>query len=86
MHGAGDLTMEGEVEDLKINLSGAGKVDTRQLEAQNVDVSISGVGNADVYASDSLRARVSGVGNLDYYGDPEKKKTRVSGLGRINQK
>ncbi len=86
LRGAGDLRMDGEVDDLEINLSGAGNIDTRKLEARNVDVAISGAGNATVYASDSLRGKVSGVGNLSYYGDPETKKTRVSGMGRIKQK
>jgi Putative auto-transporter adhesin, head GIN domain len=86
LSGAGDLTMDGEVDDLEIRLSGAGNVDTRRLMARNVEIGISGAGNADVYASESLNGKVSGVGNLDYYGDPERKKTRVSGIGRINQK
>lgn len=86
LSGAGDVTMDGQVKDLDIHLSGAGNVDTRALKAENVEVSISGAGNADVYASESLRGRVSGVGNLDYYGDPKEKKTKVSGIGRISQK
>ena len=86
LSGAGDLTMDGEVDDLEIRLSGAGNVDTRDLKARNVDVSISGAGNADVYASGSLKGRVSGVGNLEYWGDPETKKTHVSGLGNIERR
>ncbi|MBU8870028.1 MAG: DUF2807 domain-containing protein [Gemmatimonadales bacterium] len=86
LSGAGNLTMDGEVDDLDVRLSGAGDVNTRELRAKDVEISISGAGNAKVYASDSINGRVSGVGNLTYYGDPENKKTRVSGLGRIKQK
>ena len=86
LSGAGNLTMDGEVDDLEVRVSGAGNIDTRKLEAQNVEVSISGAGNAKVYASNSLNGRVSGVGNLSYYGDPEHKKTQVSGLGHIRKK
>ena len=86
LSGAGNLLMDGEVDDLEIKISGAGEADTRDLRARNVKVSISGAGNAEVYASESLRGRVSGVGNLSYWGDPEDRDTRVSGLGNIKRK
>ena len=84
-NGAGDLTMDGQVDELKIRISGAGDVDTRHLEAKRVDVSISGAGNAEVRASRFLKGRISGVGNLEYYGDPDEKDTRVSGIGHIHK-
>jgi len=86
LRGAGDLTMEGQVDQLEINISGAGDVDTRKLRARSADVTISGVGDADISVEEELDARVSGVGDLRYYGDPEQRKTRVSGLGSIKQK
>jgi hypothetical protein len=86
VRGAGDLEIDGKVEDLKINISGAGDVDARDLKADHVNVKISGAGNATVYAEKSIKARVSGVGNLSYYGDPEDKNTNVSGIGHISQK
>jgi hypothetical protein len=86
LSGAGDLTMDGEVDDLEIKVSGAGNADTSDLKAQNVEVSVSGAGNARVYAARSLQARVSGVGKITYYGDPQEKSTRVSGIGSIKRK
>ncbi|MCP4291602.1 MAG: DUF2807 domain-containing protein [bacterium] len=86
LSGAGSLTMDGEVEDLKIRVSGAGDADTRKLTAENVDISVSGAGNAEVYASKSIKAKVSGVGQITYYGDPEKERTSVSGIGNIRSK
>jgi len=86
LSGAGDLEMDGKVDNLEVKISGAGDADTTDLKAKDVKVSISGAGNAKVYASESIRARISGVGNLTYYGDPEDKDTRVSGLGNIKKK
>ncbi len=86
LYGAGDLVMDGEVDELAINISGAGDIDTRDLIAREVDVTISGAGNAEVHVTESLEGRVSGVGNLTYYGDPEHKRTRVSGIGNIRQR
>ena len=86
LSGAGNLKMDGQVDDLEIQLSGAGDVDTRRLKARRVEVSISGAGNAEVFASESLKGNVSGVGDLVYHGDPEIQETSVSGIGSIERK
>ncbi len=86
LSGAAELDMNGSVEDLDIQVSGAGEIDTRDLKAKNVKVRISGAGNANISASESLDAQVSGVGHISYWGDPEKKRTSVSGLGKISAK
>ena len=83
VRGAGDLTIDGRVGTLEIAISGAGDVDARELVAREVEIGISGAGDATVHATESLEARVSGVGNVTYYGDPEHKRTKVSGLGHI---
>ena len=84
--GAGELVMDGEADELEISVSGAGEIDTRDLKARKVDISVSGAGNAKVYASESFEGRVSGVGNITYFGDPEHRKTKVSGMGNIESK
>ncbi len=86
LSGAADLEMNGAVENLEIQVSGAGEIDTRDLKARHVKVRISGAGNANITASESLDAKVSGVGNIRYWGDPTEKKTTVSGLGNISAK
>ncbi len=84
--GAAELEMDGQVDRLEINVSGAGEIDTRELKAKSVEISVSGAGEAKVYASESFEGRVSGVGSIDYWGHPEHQKTKVSGLGDINSK
>ena len=84
VHGAAELDINGQVDELDIAISGAGEVDARDLKAKHVKVRISGAGDADLYASDSIDARISGAGSLDYWGSPEKKKTSVSGVGSID--
>jgi len=46
-------------------VSGAADIDTRDLKARKVEISVSGAGNAKVYASESFEGRVSGVGNIE---------------------
>jgi hypothetical protein len=82
--GAAELDITGKVDELDIQISGAGEVDAKDLKAKHVKVHISGAGDADLYASESIDARISGAGNLDYWGNPEHKKTKVSGVGSID--
>jgi hypothetical protein len=86
LNGAAELEMDGVVDDLDIQVSGAGEIDTRDLEARHVKVRISGAGNANITASESLDAKVSGVGNINYWGNPTDKSTSVSGLGSIKSR
>ena len=82
--GAAELEIDGQVDELDIQVSGAGDLDARDLKAKHVKVRISGAGNAELYASESIDARISGAGSLDYWGSPEKEKTKVSGVGSID--
>ena len=84
VQGAAELDIDGKVDELEINISGAGEVSARKLKAKHVKVHISGAGEADLYASESIDARISGAGNLDDWGNPDQKKTKVSGVGSID--
>ncbi|PKL82952.1 MAG: hypothetical protein CVV24_07425 [Ignavibacteriae bacterium HGW-Ignavibacteriae-3] len=86
LSGAGNIDMSGEVEKLKAELSGAGNINAKNLKAKDVRISVSGAASANVFASRSLDASVSGVGSIDYYGNPQKTKTDVSGVGSISRR
>ena len=86
LSGAGHIYADGDVDNLDAELSGAGSIDAKSLKAKNVRVTVSGAASADVFAKESLDASVSGVGSIDYFGDPEKTRTNVSGVGSINRK
>jgi len=86
LHGAGDLEINGKVDELNITLNGAGGVEGKDLQAKHVKARVNGVGDVEVTATKSIDARVSGVGEIDYWGKPDREKTRVGGLGEINRK
>jgi hypothetical protein len=80
--GAGDGQLAGQVNALGLSVSGKGKLLAEQLRAARATVSISGVGNASLWVTDTLRVDISGIGNVDYWGQPEVKRT-TSGLGSV---
>jgi Putative auto-transporter adhesin, head GIN domain len=84
--GAGHIQISGETKELEVGMSGVVGLDAKDLKAQKVNVKTSGAANADVYASEELRASVSGAGNIDYYGDPKTVSEDASGAGSISKK
>jgi hypothetical protein len=80
--GAGDGVLAGQVGELTLSVSGKGKVLAEQLRAARATVSISGIGNANLWVTDSLRVSISGIGSVDYWGQPEVRRSS-SGLGSI---
>jgi putative autotransporter adhesin-like protein len=86
LSGAGDLTASGETKEAAITLSGAGRVDAKNLLAASAKANSTGVGSLDVYATEQLEAKASGVGEINYYGNPKVVKKDASGIGSINER
>ena len=82
--GSGDLDLKGKTTDLKLNVLGSGKFEGAKLEANAVDVSVTGSGAATITCSGHLKARIKGSGKIKYIGNPVTKDSKVSGSGTIS--
>lgn len=80
--GASKIKLMGKANDLHVDMSGAGKLQSFNLTAQNVDIDISGAGNAEVNAIKKLNADISGAGKVIYKGTPQVSHD-ISGAGSI---
>ena len=85
LSGAGSITLKGDTKDLDVSLSGAGSAHCFDLLSENSKVRVSGVGDADVYASVSINAHVSGVGSVKYKGGASNVSQHVSGVGSVSK-
>ena len=56
------------------------------LKAENVRITVSGAGDAEVYASKSLHAVISGAGDVVYDGNPADVQREISGWGEVSPK
>ena len=68
--GSGRMTLAGSADSLTAALSGASLLRASQLRASRVDVNVNGAGQAGVWATDSLNARIDGSGRVLYRGQP----------------
>ncbi len=81
--GANKIVAKGTVNQLKVQLSGAGNADLHELKADAADISVSGAGDVSVYCTKSLKASISGVGNISYAGKPAQVQKDISGIGKL---
>jgi hypothetical protein len=83
-NGAVELWGSGAVESAELVMNGPSKFQLAKLEAKNLTVQVNGVGDADVYATDTLVADVKGVGHVRYRGDPHLV-TTINGPGTVQR-
>jgi hypothetical protein len=83
LSGTGTVKLRGRTKDFDCGISGVGHADCGNLESENTTVSVSGVGDAHVFASVHLKATVSGTGSVYYRGNPQNPEIHTSGVGSI---
>ncbi len=81
--GSGKITAQGRTKNFDCKISGSGDLTGRNLLSENTIINVSGSGNAHVFASVSLQAKVSGSGDIYYSGNPASPKIQTSGSGSI---
>jgi hypothetical protein len=82
--GAGKLTLKGETKELVVDGTGSSDFNCFELMAENVNVDITGAGDAEVYASVKLDVSVSGAGTVKYKGNAAVNQ-KVSGAGSVKK-
>jgi len=82
--GASRVTLSGKVNRLLASLTGASKLRATELTAEDVELSVTGAGKADVFASNLLRAAITGAGNVSYSGNPKSVEKKITGAGKIS--
>lgn len=81
--GSGSLRGFGSVDKLTVSVSGSGDLRLYDVVAREVHVTISGSGDAQVHATDTLIAEVSGSGDIRYRGNPRNPRLSISGSGSV---
>jgi hypothetical protein len=83
--GSGDLNLSGNTTNLKLDVAGSGQIDAYGLNANTVDASVAGSGEAKVTCFEQLKAKVAGSGDILYKGNPKTENTNVAGSGSIRK-
>ncbi len=81
--GAAKVTLTGKVKSLLAELTGASKLEAEGLSAEDVELSVTGAGKADVMATNLLHASITGAGEVAYSGNPKTVEKKIMGAGSI---
>jgi len=84
--GAADITLDGTVDELLADTSGASDLKARALQARVVQIAITGAGSALVNAADTLRVSITGAADVTYFGNPKTVEKHITGAGSIRQR
>lgn len=84
--GAGRMTVTGQAKLLHGRMSGVGSLAAAKLRADSVELEMSGMGSANVFARTSANLSVSGLGSATVHGNPVNHKATTSGLGKVSWK
>jgi hypothetical protein len=81
--GSAIVTASGQAANLQVKGEGSCIINAKELEAENVRISIEGSGQAKVKATKSIDAKIEGSGTIEYFGDPSTVNQKVDGSGNI---
>jgi len=84
--GASVVSLDGSVDRLLVDMTGASQLTAAGLQAKTAEISTTGAGDAEVAVSDTLKVAITGAGKVTYSGNPTTIKKQITGAGSIRHK
>ena len=84
--GASEVTLDGSVDRLLVDMTGASQLVADRLQAKTAEISTIGAGDADVAVTDTLKVVITGAGKVTYSGNPPTFKKQITGAGSIRHR
>ena len=84
--GAATIVLDGTVDQLLADLTGASELKAKTLQAKVVEISTTGAADAWVTAAEKLRVAITGAGDVTYSGNPPTIEKKITGAGTIHHK
>ena len=85
LSGAGVINLSGETDRQETHISGAGGLMAKDLISKECNITLSGLGGAEVYVTEKLTATITGVGGIVFGGNPKLIEKQVTGFGKIER-
>jgi hypothetical protein len=84
--GASRISLDGSIDQLIIDMTGASDLKAGALQTKTAEISISGAGNAEIAVAETLKVAITGAGKVSYSGNPLTIEKHISGAGSIRHK
>ena len=84
--GASNVTLDGAVDELVANMTGASDLRAEALQTKIAELSVTGAGDARISVSDTLKVSITGAGKVEYIGNPPHIEREITGAGSIRKR
>jgi hypothetical protein len=84
--GASEVSLDGSIDRLLVDMTGASHLAADGLQAKSAEISTTGAGDAEVAVTDTLKVVITGAGKVNYSGNPPTIKKQITGAGSIRHK
>lgn len=84
LQGSGDVTVQGQAENLRVQLMGSGDMHLGELQTQRTQVKLQGSGDVLVHASKEVAVDLLGSGDVTVKGRPAGRRITQKGAGDVN--
>jgi putative autotransporter adhesin-like protein len=84
--GASHVVLDGSIDDLLADMTGASELEASGLQTKTVEISTTGAADAEITVSETLKVSITGAGKVAYSGNPKTIEKHISGAGSIRHK
>jgi putative autotransporter adhesin-like protein len=84
--GASHVALEGKIDELIADMTGASELEASDLQTKTVEISTTGASDAEIAVSDTLKVAITGAGKVTYSGNPQTIEKHITGAGSIRHK
>ena len=84
--GASEISLDGKVDRLLVDMTGASQLAADGLQAKTAEISTTGAGDAEVAVTDTLKVVITGAGKVTYSGNPPTINKQITGAGSIRHR
>jgi hypothetical protein len=84
--GASQVTLDGSVDNLLADMTGASELNASGLQTKNAEISTTGAADGEIAVSDTLKVAITGAGKVTYSGNPKTIEKHITGAGSIRHR
>ena len=84
--GAARVALDGNIDELLADMTGASTLNAKSLQTKTAEISTTGAADADVAVTDVLKVSITGAGKVNYSGNPPTIEKHITGAGSIRHR
>jgi len=84
--GAAHVTLDGNIDQLLADMTGASELNAQSLQTKTAEISTTGAADANIAVSETLKVSITGAGKVIYSGNPPTIEKHIAGAGSIRHK